>query len=244
MKKQQYFTLIELLIIIAIIAILAAMLLPALNKARDRSKTASCASNLRQYAQGLQIYAGDFKSFLPPRKNCDYSTPLTAGILYRNNYIGNKLMICPFSNLENYFVKIINTTPTKNNSGHDSWIYGVTYGINGTLLMPKFPVRINDGRFKSLSKSLMIADSGWNSAALGNGSDTIVGVTSNEGIAPRHNGNTSCNTAWLDGHASTLKAPTGSETTAAKDIANTFLREARICSYLPSASYSFGDRNY
>ncbi len=59
------FTLIELLIVISIIAILAGMLLPALNKSRKTAKGIQCISNLKQIGTGLQMYRGDFTDYIP-----------------------------------------------------------------------------------------------------------------------------------------------------------------------------------
>jgi len=65
LKRGKGFTLIELLVVIAIIAILAAILFPVFAKAREKARTASCQSNLKQMGLGLLMYAQDYDQALP-----------------------------------------------------------------------------------------------------------------------------------------------------------------------------------
>ena len=72
--KKRNFTLIELLVVIAIIAILAAMLLPALQQARDRAHGTRCINNLKQMGTIGMMYLDNHRNFWPaPHKNVDYN---------------------------------------------------------------------------------------------------------------------------------------------------------------------------
>jgi len=93
-SDSSHFTLIELLVVIAIIAILAAMLLPALNKAREKSKAISCLSQNKQILLAQMQYAGDYGGWIPadiPAAGTRVSGYL---LLYEQNYIKGKLIYC------------------------------------------------------------------------------------------------------------------------------------------------------
>lgn len=101
------FTLVELLVVVCIVAVLMALFLPALSKAKHRADRIACASNLRQQSVAVNAYATDNDGFLPTPGvgSCTLSamalylsgTNVNLGVLHAQGYVGKggEVLFCP-----------------------------------------------------------------------------------------------------------------------------------------------------
>jgi prepilin-type N-terminal cleavage/methylation domain-containing protein len=100
MSRRHAFTLIELLVVISIIAILAALLLPALAHGKERGRTAACLANLHQMGVALQVYIDENNNHLPfmddKGTNTVVTNPYPSMDIVLSNQLGSvKILRCP-----------------------------------------------------------------------------------------------------------------------------------------------------
>lgn len=152
-KQNSFFTLIELLIVIAMIAILAGMLLPALDKARGRAKNISCVSNQRQLYLTVQLYCDDYKIERIPSGRVETAKyPAAYGqvfpvALVQGGYIKGNTPVQENALNGYYYDKIpkfmICPSETFVSTTWGNW-YGTQYGVNTYVSRAgKYPERLS-----------------------------------------------------------------------------------------------------
>jgi type II secretory pathway pseudopilin PulG len=148
-KVEEAFTLVELLVVFAIVAILAGLLLPVLSVARDRARRTTCLNNLRQITLGIRLYSDDANDTSPSSG--------TNRVIYgykelMKKYVGlngppspqDTLFACPADTFHYSFVP--NPVAFSNKGRHEEpWSFYSSYSFNGGYGLTNMPLPGSSG---------------------------------------------------------------------------------------------------
>jgi prepilin-type N-terminal cleavage/methylation domain-containing protein/prepilin-type processing-associated H-X9-DG protein len=202
--RSAAFTLIELLTVIAIIGILAAIIIPVVGSVRRSSQNASCSSNLRQWGQAILLYSVDHQGNYVIRGTSNAGSDMTwqAVSTNANNMLYGAYV--PHSSL----IGIIRTCPVGTDSSGSSYVINRPY-ISGTTVSPldKVPLKQvrNPTRFMLMSDmaSGVTASNGYSLIGPG-GLTSLVSPLFTDTVDTRHH--SAANMVFGDGHIESITA--------------------------------------
>lgn len=208
------FTLIELLTVIAIIGILAAILIPTLGSVRGSAQRSTCISNLRQFYNASMLYGSDYRGYLP---NPEAKSSFPNGVGVGASWLAE---IRPYMGLPENASKYVKgqfdcpTNARRFADNGNKWsdpIYGMNYSL-GYCTSPSNKVRRTLASLPAPARTLMFSEgghSGTGGAAVATLSPSYLqksvefGNVSLKGVHKGQN-----NVLWCDGHVSAMDVPT------------------------------------
>jgi len=210
-KLQHRFSLIELLVVVSIMAILTALLLPALSKSREAARSIQCKAQMRQLGQHLMCYTSDYSDYMLYTNDgnntllncyCYYPTLMPA-----KEYVGYDYQAGTVKTSSLY------RCPSYVNATADTWKQHISYGYNVNFYTP------GSRRIASISSPsamLLLLEKGWVDGQTSNypwyAASMALGTTNYLGtdLGRRHNG--AGNILYLDGHTDDWRTslPSGS----------------------------------
>lgn len=207
------FTLIELLVVISITALLIAVMLPALQQARQSARQMQCSSNLRQFGVATYSYANDSGDWIPsPRRMNATGDPTVTNYYYLTNILGpSYLKLKPSIDEGGVFRCPTDPAWETRLTGGGSHPYSTSYGMNDYVLGDKTygSLSLPDGQlgqFRQPTKTALMLETYGHSLAIVHiappTTDTYVSA-----VWPRHGGGWDVgNVLFVDGHTGSRTA--------------------------------------
>ncbi len=218
-SRAHAFTLIEILVVIGIVVMLAGLLFPVFNSAREGARTTSCASNLRQIGQAMSLYASDHRQRYPVVETSPGCTWVDAIYPYAKS---PALFQCPSANRGKYVPgcpplteEIPGTSPPVRDGFNGSYDMVTPFvetktTQNGGTITKEFhiePTSLSVSSYRFPSTTILVLDGSDDSyhfhniyAVINPGIDPITSVDDlkDGGVLPRHKDGV--NLLYVDGH--------------------------------------------